>query len=154
MRPGRLAFAWGALLWGCGTSTPAAVTPAYEPITDMHQTMAWILMPSAEVVWDSAGTVITAEGARELAPTTPEGWENVRNHAAIVAETGNLLMMPGRAAGPDWIAYARGLHTSGRQALVAAEAHDADALFAAGGALYEACVGCHARYWTPAAAAD
>jgi hypothetical protein len=107
-------------------------------------------MPAAEVIWDSAGTIITAEGQTELAPTTPEGWDNVRNHAAIVAETGNLLMMPGRAAGADWNAYARGLHASGRQALAAAEARDADALFEAGGQLYQACVACHARYWLPA----
>ena len=142
-----------ALLSGCGTrqlSARGEAAAAYEPITDVHQTMAWILMPAAEVIWDSAGTIITAEGQTELAPTTPEGWDNVRNHAAIVAETGNLLMMPGRAAGADWNAYARGLHASGRQALAAAEARDADALFEAGGELYQACVACHARYWLPA----
>ena len=142
-----------ALLSGCGTrqlSPRGEAAPAYEPITDVRQTMAWILMPAAEVIWDSAGTIITAEGQTELAPTTPEGWDNVRNHAAIVAETGNLLMMPGRAAGADWNAYARGLHASGRQALAAAEARDADALFEAGGEIYQACVACHARYWLPA----
>jgi mono/diheme cytochrome c family protein len=77
----------------------------------------------------------------------------VRKHAAIVAETGNLLMLPGRAAGPDWIAYAQGLHTTARQALAAAEARDADALFEAGGQIYQACVACHAQYWLPAGAA-
>jgi hypothetical protein len=57
--------------------------------------------------------------------------------------------MPGRAGGADWIAYARGLHATGRQAMAAAEARDADALFEAGGQLYQACVACHTRYWVP-----
>jgi hypothetical protein len=153
LRAARALFALVPFLLGvgCGTRAPRAdLAPAYEPITDVHQTMAWILTPAAEVIWDSAGTIITAEGQTELAPTTAEGWDNVRNHAAIVAETGNLLMMPGRAEGDDWNAYARGLHATGRQAMAAAEARDADALFEAGGQLYQACVACHARYWVPA----
>jgi hypothetical protein len=135
-----------AALCACARPEP----PPYEPVADVQQTMAWILLPAAEVIWDSAGTIITAEGRTELAPTTVEGWENVRNQAALVAETGNLLMMPGRAEGPEWIAYARGLHVTGRRVMAAAEARDADALFDAGGELYQACVACHARYWVPA----
>ncbi len=141
------------LLSACGHNTVQDAAPPYEPVADVRQTMQWILEPAADVIWDSAGTIITAEGRTELAPTTAEGWENVRKHAAIVAETGNLLMLPGRAAGAEWIAYARGLHTTGRQAMAAAEARDADALFEAGGQLYQACVACHARYWVPAAEA-
>lgn len=148
----RVAFFLAALLApGCQRSP--APEPPYQPVANVQQTMAWILMPAADVIWDSAGTIITAEGRTELAPTTDAGWENVRNHAAIVAETGNLLMMPGRAAGPEWIAYAQGLHATGRQAMQAAEAQDADALFDAGGQLYQTCVACHARYWVPAAEA-
>jgi hypothetical protein len=131
-------------------STRSAPEPPYQAIADVQQTMAWILLPSADVIWDSAGTIITAEGRTELAPTSDAGWENVRNHAAIVAETGNLLMMPGRAQGAEWIAHAQGLHATGRQAMRAAEAQDADALFEAGGQIYQACVACHARYWVPA----
>ncbi len=145
-----IALLLSALLSGCGTSPagPRAgdVAPAYAPITDVRQTMEWILTPAADVVWDSAGTIITAEGRTELAPTTDEGWDNVRNHAAIVAETGNLLMMPGRAAGAEWIAYAQGLHATGKQAIEAAEARDAEALFEAGGQIYQACLACHQQY--------
>lgn len=141
-----------ALLSGCSypTSGTPGTPPPYEPIADVRQTMEWILEPAADVIWDSAGTIITAEGRTELAPTTDEGWDNVRKHAAIVAETGNLLMLPGRAAGADWIASARFLQTTGKRAMAAAEARDADALFEAGGQLYQACVACHAQYWVPA----
>ena len=111
--------------------------------------MEWILDPAADVIWDSAGFVITAEGETDLAPTTDEGWEHVRNNAAIVAETGNLLMMPGRTAGPAWVAYAQALTAAGKVAMAAADAHDADALFDAGGQLYQACRACHAQYMVP-----
>lgn len=136
----------GVLAVGCESPAVPAAAP-YQPIADVRETMAWILLPAADVIWDSAGTIITAEGRTELAPTTPEGWEEVRRNAAIVAEAGNLLMMPGRAEGPDWIAYSRGLHSTGRLAMAAAEARDPDALFEAGGAIYQACVACHTRYW-------
>jgi uncharacterized protein YceK len=140
---------------GCGavsSSTPPDPqnsAPAYRPVVDVKQTMEWILDPAADVIWDSAGWIITAEGETDLAPTTEEGWKQVRNGAAVVAETGNLLMMPGRAAGPDWIAYAQGLTAAGEVAMAAAEARDAEALFDAGGQLYQVCRACHDRYLLP-----
>ncbi len=111
--------------------------------------MEWILDPAADVIWDSAGTIITAEGERDLAPTTDEGWDQVRSSAALVGETGNLLMMPGRASGPAWVAYAQGLTAAAEVAMAAAEARDADALFDAGGQLYQVCRACHEQYMVP-----
>lgn len=139
------------LLVGCGpsTETELPVTTSYEPVTDVRQTMEWILDPATDVIWESAGTIISAEGRRELAPTTDEGWDRVRNAAAVVAETGNLLQMPGRAVGPDWIDYAQGLTAGGKRAIEAAEGRDADALFDAGGQLYRVCRGCHEQYMLP-----
>ena len=140
---------------GCdpaGDSTPLRepqVASAYRPVTDLRQTMEWILDPAADVIWDSAGFIITAEGETDLAPTTDEGWEHVRNSAAVVAETGNLLLMPGRSAGPDWVAYAQELTGAGEVAMAAAEAQDAEALFDAGGQVYQACRACHEQYLVP-----
>lgn len=127
----------------------AAPPPPYQPATNAQQLMQWVLLPAVDVIWDSAGTIITAEGRTELHPTTEAGWTHVRNHAAIVAEVGNLLMMPGRAAGEDWVTHASALTVAGRSAIAAAEARDPDALFDAGGELYVACRGCHEQYWIP-----
>lgn len=123
--------------------------PTFRPVTNVKQTMEWILDPAVDVIWDSAGFIITAEGERDLSPTTDERWSEVRNSAATVAEAGNLLMMPGRAAGPDWIAYARALVTAGETAIAAAQAQDADALFDAGGEVYIACRSCHEQFLIP-----
>lgn len=121
--------------------------PPYHAATDVHQMMMWIIDPAADVIWDSAGTIITEAGSRELAPTTDKGWSSVQRAAAILTEAGNLLMMPGRSAGEDWIAWSRQLVDTGKLAMQAAEARDADLLFDAGGRIYQVCRGCHEQYW-------
>ena len=134
------------LTTGCNQQPPPAETP-YQAVTDIRQTMLLILDPATDVIWDSAGTIITAEGEQELAPTTDEGWLVVEQAAAVVAETGNLLMMPGRAAGDDWVGYSADLVEAGKLALQAARDQDSDALFDAGGRMYQVCLGCHNQYW-------
>jgi hypothetical protein len=129
---------------------PAAIVAAetpFKPVIDVHHTMEWITYPAAEVIWDSAGQIIDKDGEHDLSPTTEEGWENVARNAAILAESGNLLMLPGRAAGDDWVAYSAQLVTAASEALDAAENRDAAALFDAGGEVYQACVACHEKYW-------
>jgi len=133
------------LLAACARQEPVAITP-YKPVTDVHQTMVLILDPAADLLWDSAGTIISAEGRQELAPTTDEGWYRVEQAAAVLAETGNLLMMPGRAAGDDWVEYSSGLIEAGTLAMEAARAQDSDALFDAGGRIYQVCLACHNQY--------
>lgn len=114
---------------------------------DVKYTMQWVLDPAADHIWESAGTIITAEGERELAPTTDEGWLAVQHSAAVVAETGNLLLMPGRAVdNGTWKDIAHGLVAAGLSAQAAAKAHDSDALFDAGGQIYRVCNSCHSAY--------
>ena len=140
------------LLAACSGETPQESQPGadarpYRITTDIQQTMAWILEPAADVIWDSAGTIITAQGRQELAPTTAAGWETVRYAAATLAESGNLLMLPGRSMGADWNEYSQGLVAAGKLAMDAVEARDPDALFDAGGRIYQVCRACHNQYW-------
>lgn len=122
--------------------------PPYKAVGDIKSTMAHVLEPAADVIWDSAGSIITEEGEQALAPTTEEGWLAVRHGAQVVAETGNLLMMPGRGMpGDDWVEISQGLITMGEKAMAAADAQDEEALFQAGGELYNVCVSCHQIYW-------
>ncbi len=119
----------------------------FKPITNVKETMEWILDPAADVLWASAGTIITIDESRELAPTTDEGWDHVRNNAAAVAEAGNLLMMPSRAKdNADWMEFSRALVDMGVLAMKAADAQDSDALFDAGAKLYSVCTACHQAY--------
>jgi hypothetical protein len=114
---------------------------------DIQQSMLWILEPAADVIWDSAGFVIDESGETDLSPTSEDGWNKVLYAAATLSESGNLLMLPGRSAGDDWNEYARGLVEAGKRARDAAEARDAEALFDAGGQVYQVCRACHNQYW-------
>jgi hypothetical protein len=140
------AIASALLLAACNPEPPALVTP-YQPVNDVHHVMELILDPATDVIWGSAGTIISEEGRRELAPTTDEGWHKVEQAAAVVTESGNLLMMPGRSGGEDWNEYSSGLIEAGKLAMKAAQDQDSDALFDAGGRLYQVCLACHNQYW-------
>jgi len=137
------------LLAGCGqpSGEQAPDGQAYESGHNTHDVMTWVLDPAADHVWASAGQIITEAETVDLAPTTDEGWVAVRHSAAVVAEAGNLLMLPAHARDQeDWVEISRGLYQAGVLAEQAADAQDADALFEAGGIIYNVCVACHQLY--------
>jgi hypothetical protein len=109
--------------------------------------MNWVIDPNSDVVWKSVGTIVTEAGKEELQPVTDDQWATIRNAAATVAESGNLLLMTGRGREEaEWIDAARAMTDTAMLAVQAAEAKDKDALFDAGGSLYETCTQCHAKY--------
>lgn len=125
----------------------ADAPPPFETVADTRQLMASILEPAAEVYWDAVGTVIDEKGTHEFAPTTEEEWAAVRNSAFVIAEAGNLLMMPGRLRDTgEWARLSRAMMDAGRLAIKAAEAKDKVAVFDVGAQLYDSCTNCHAKY--------
>jgi len=109
--------------------------------------MASVLEPAADVYWDAVGSVEDSTGVTALYPRTPQAWDAVRNSAVVVAESGNLLMMPPRARDQaEWMTLSLGMIKAGQRAIKAAEARDTSAVFSAGADLYDTCVACHARY--------
>ena len=140
-------------LSACGSKEPppvetaAASGPEYHLAADVKQLMNWVLDPSSDVIWGAVGTTITAEGEKEHLPETDEQWTAVRDAAAMVAESGNLLLMPGRARDQgDWAKHAHDLTKAAQAAIAAAEAKDKDSLFTAGGDIYLICTACHEQY--------
>ena len=118
-----------------------------HPVGDMKETMDWVLDPAADVIWGFAGFVMTAEGTTDLAPKSEEDWAEVKHAAWVLAESGNLLMMPGLAKdNADWMEYSQGLTTMGNRLIEVAEGQDSDALFEVGGHLYNVCLACHQAY--------
>ncbi len=105
------------------------------------------LDPQADIVWQSVKIVITDMGDEEIAPKTAAEWTAVRNAAVLLAESGNLLMMPPRAqAGPEWMQAARALVDTSEAAMRAADARDREKLFQLGGDINDACMSCHYHY--------
>jgi hypothetical protein len=121
--------------------------PAFKPVASVKQLMEGTVHPASEVVFEAVGTVISASGVEEIAPKNDEEWEDVQNNALMLAECGNLLMMGDRAKDKgDWMKMSQALIDAGAIAAKAAAAKNADALFQAGGQVYEACAQCHTRY--------
>ena len=139
----------GAALIALGGCAPKAETTQYDTSSiDMAELMAHVIDPGAFMVWRGSGTEVTEAGERDLSPTTEEGWKVVEDGAVIVAEAGNLLMMPDRPREPaaDWNRYARQMTERALEAKKAAEARDKKGVFDTGGRLYEVCVACHKQY--------
>jgi hypothetical protein len=78
------------------------------------------------------------------APKTEKDWNAYEARMLMLAEAGNLLMMPGRAKDNDrWMRDARLLVDAGNAAYKAAKARDVAALEALNDQMYQACVVCH-----------
>ena len=128
--------------------TACAPQPAFKPVASVKQLMAATILPSSEVLFDAVGTVISSSGVEEIAPKNDEEWATVRNNALTLAESGNLLMIGDRARDKGaWMKMSQALVDAGVVALKAAEDKNPEALFEAGGEVYEVCQQCHNQYW-------
>ncbi len=145
----RLILLAAALQFGCGAAPKPGAPPAsaVRPVLSLKQLMEWVIDPAADAVWESVKTIVTEQGTKEIAPQTQEQWDAVRNGAAMLVESSNLLAMQTRARDQgEWIAAARRLAAAAEKALGAAGSKDAAGVFAAGGEIYDACSACHRRY--------
>jgi hypothetical protein len=116
-------------------------------VADVKLLMDAVTDPAADVIWGSVGTIITAEGTEERSPKTEEEWTAVRNAAVTVAESGNLLSMPGRAKDEaEWAKETQALTEVAVRLIKAADAHDKNAIFDLGAEMYGVCTSCHQQY--------
>ena len=80
-------------------------------------------------------------------PTTEAEWGELQGKALALAESANLLMLPGRARDQDqWMGDAKLMLDAGRAAFRAARAKDVAALEALNDQLYTSCTSCHQHY--------
>ena len=118
-----------------------------QPVADVKQLMASVVDPAADVIWGSVGTIVSEKGTEERAPKTDAEWAAVFNSAVVISESGNLLMMGGRAKdNGEWIKHSRDLIDIGSRTMKAAQARDKDAIFTLGGDIYNVCADCHKTY--------
>ncbi|HEX6994319.1 MAG TPA: hypothetical protein VF339_09255 [Gammaproteobacteria bacterium] len=168
-RAAGIAGAAGAVaLLGLVTGSHAQSGDEYQPTATLVEVMSEMVMPFAQVVWDAVVYDETIHG-----PDTDEGWQHARDAAVALAETANVLIIPGRPiAGPDkvaaegelspqamealiaknrgaWVGHARSLHAVAQQAIDAIDARDAEKLSDVAGALDAVCEGCHMQFWYP-----
>jgi hypothetical protein len=80
-------------------------------------------------------------------PKTDAEWTVLEGQALMVAETANLLMLPGRARDQQqWMADARLMLDAGAAAVKAAKTKNVEAISALSDQLLESCTSCHKHY--------
>ncbi|MDP9103088.1 MAG: hypothetical protein M3N05_03660 [Pseudomonadota bacterium] len=147
-----------ALMGSMAASQPAAppTQPAQPGVVSLARTllpvkdvMRHIVNPAAELYWKAAGEIDTDQGTvhRVPGPADDARWNAALDAAMVLQESGNLLMLQGRARDSDrWLKYAQQLADAGALAVTAAKARNEKQTFDAGSALYNACYACHGKY--------
>ena len=137
------------LLGGCGIISPttSSTVSATPTVIDTRQLMEWVIDPTVDVIWDSVKFIENDKGSAQISPKTEAEWDVVRNAAATLAESSNLLMIQGRAReGKRWMEAVADLRAASTEALTAARSKNAMGVFDAGGHIYNACSSCHTHY--------
>jgi hypothetical protein len=129
-----------AALASASCSKPAAT----EPVATLEQIMETTVEPVSDRVFDAA---VWENGVQVGGPKTEEDWKLVHANAMMLAETCNLLLTPGRAKDEgSWVVRTQAMKEAALEAAKAAEAKDTDAIFVAGGHIFQACTACHLLY--------
>ena len=146
-------------------ATPAAETAAFtpQPHANLAQVMRGIPFTFANIVFDAQAedpgaprkpADVTA-GATETFKNVYGGWQEVENSALALAESANLLMIPGRVCEngkpvpvqeDTYRKAAEGLADAGHAAYKAAQSRSMDAMLDVGEKVTIACANCHEPY--------
>lgn len=122
----------------------AAPVPA-APVGNLKQIMRGIPYPNSEIIF----------AVQKKAPNTEDEWKVAQDASIAIAETANLITMPGRlrddgkpvpVGDANWNKYARGLVTAAQGCYKAALAKDQQAVNKCTDGLSEACSNCHEVY--------
>jgi len=118
-------------------ATTMAQAPAFQQVGTVRQIMLGIVAPTSDVIFK----------VPNQAPKDEKEWKTVQDSALMLAETGNLLLLPGRAKdNGDWVKFSKALIDRGSKAFKAANAKDAKSLEDIGNDIDDVCETCHAKY--------
>lgn len=128
----------------------------------LAQVMRGILFPASNVVFAAAKEnpadikpAIDPSTSTDLLDGSYGKWEAVENSALAIAETANLLILPGRKCSngrdvpvknQDWPELIQGLRVAAMTAYKAAQSKDQEKMVDAAAVLNAACANCHNRY--------
>ena len=108
-----------------------------RPVASVLQLHAVMINSSSDAVFGAAGDP----------PATDAAWLQASGQALVLAESGNLVMLGGRARdNAAWMRLSRAMVDAAAAAAAAAEQKNPDALAAAGDATTASCEACHQPY--------
>jgi hypothetical protein len=118
-------------------SVAMAQAPAFRQVGTMSQLMVNIISPASDAIFY----------VDRKPPSTDAEWTALDSQALILAESGNLLLMAGRARDQgNWVKDTKIMMDAGAAAFKAARAKDLEGIRAVSDALTESCVKCHTEY--------
>lgn len=116
---------------------PAAHKPTFQLVGNMRDLMIDIIYPTSDALFY----------VDRNPPKNDHDWDLLRGQALMLAESGNLLMMPGRARDQEnWIKYSRTMIELGQTAFRAAQAKNLAGITALNDPLSQVCIDCHYQY--------
>jgi hypothetical protein len=155
-----------------GPGPPNPTTATMQVQTDLNRLMRGVLYPAANVVFsaqsDDPADVKFVPGRDPAMATDPlastfGGWQAVENAALALAESANLLLIPGRTCAnglpvpmnnPDWLKFVQELRDAGMKAYTAAQSKNHDKMVEAADTLSASCANCHKKWREKARLAD
>lgn len=124
-------------LWLLAGAAIAQAPSNFQPVGNMSQLMIDIIYPASDALFY----------IERDPPKNEHDWNVIRGNALMVAESGNLLLMPGRARDQDrWVKDAKLMIDAGSAAFKAAQKKDMQAILALGDQLTASCITCHKDY--------
>jgi hypothetical protein len=129
---------------------------------NLLQVMRGILFPNSNVIFsaqsqDPSSVKKDADGTSSVNPLAGMygGWQAIENSGLALAESANLLIVPGRVCSngkpvpvqnADWQQFVRGLRDAGTAAYKAGQSKDMDKVVEAADTVTTACMNCHDVY--------
>lgn len=105
-----------------------------QATASMSELMTRIVQPTSDAVFYVS----------RFPPEDDTAWRELENKALMLAESANLLLIPGYAqAQQQWVRDALMMRDASVRAVKAAQAKDLDALMDLNNDLYESCESCH-----------
>lgn len=164
-------------LGACGEQPKPLQEAGFRATASIQELMQAIVDPSADALWESVSSTMTKDGVVDKVPQSDAEWIALRHLAIRLAESANLLAIPGRPvahAGKTLEdAHVKGilsatdiqarldkdparfrklagdLQLAAEASLAAIDAKKVDAFLEAGAKIDQACEQCHLQYWYP-----
>lgn len=111
-----------------------AAESSMQATAGMSELMTRIIQPTSDAVFYVS----------RFPPEDDSAWREMENQTLMLAESANLLLMPGYSqASEQWLRDTLLMRDAAVAAWEAAQARDLEALMDLNGALYESCESCH-----------
>jgi len=162
-----------ACVIGSCAAPPAATD--YNIVATIKDIMDSEVDPSADYIWESFGTEVSAAGIIEKRPQNDEDWKEERRRAIVLVEAANLLIMPGRKVakpneksenpgielGPEeiqdlidkdrdgFLKLSKEFQEVALEQLKAVDEKNVAEMLRIGADLDAKCENCHKKYWYP-----